>query len=159
MMDNDQNTQENEAQNTQENEAQTTQTTEAAQPTEAAQDTKPTVNLADEMAKHNKQYETSAIVDQKGITKDIVLNEGTQYEYMLTLQFPGVATASQIEDDATGENGQIRFTDLMQAVIDNDVIVRPHIKSLDFWNTHKGYGQVGAEVLRFLNKGINGDLK
>ncbi|WP_281830332.1 hypothetical protein [Lactobacillus amylolyticus] len=158
-MDNDQTTQANEAQTTQANEAQTTQANEASQSTAPTQDTTPTVNLADEMAKRNKQYETSAIVDQKGITKDIVLNEGTQYEYMLTLQFPGVATASQIEDDATGDNGQIRFTDLMQAVIDNDVIVRPHIKSLDFWDTHKGYGQVGAEVLQFLNQGINGDLK
>ena len=46
----------------------------------------------------------------------------------------------------------------MRGAIRNDVIARPHIKSLDFWNTHKGFGEVAGQVLQFLNSGINGDL-
>lgn len=131
------------------------QTTSATQPEE----TKPVETMADKIARQNKQYEDSAIKNQLGITKDVVINEGTKYEYTLTLQFPGVATASDIEDDATGfNNGTIRFTDLMRAALKNDVIARPHIKSLDFWNTHKGFGEVAGQVLQFLNSGINGDL-
>lgn len=128
--------------------------TSATQPEE----TKPVETMADKIARQNKQYEDSAIKNQLGITKDVVINEGTKYEYTLTFQFPGVGTASEIEDDATGENGNIRFTDLMRGALRNDVIARPHIKSLDFWNTHKGFGEVAGQVLKFLNSGINGDL-
>jgi len=130
------------------------ETTSVAQPEE----TKPVETMADKIARQNKQYEDSAIKNQLGITKDVVINEGTKYEYTLTFQFPGVGTASDIEDDATGTNGNIRFTDLMRGAIRNDVIVRPHIKSLDFWDTHKGFGEVAGQVLQFLNSGINGDL-
>lgn len=126
--------------------------------TDAKQDVKPEETMADKIARQNKQYETSAIKNQMGITKDVTINEGTKHEYTLTLQFPGVAVASDIEDDATKADGNIRFSTLMREALENDVIVRPHIKSLDFWNTHKGYGEVAGEVLNFLNSGINGDL-
>lgn len=127
--------------------------------TDTKQDVKPEETMADKIARQNKQYETSAIKNQMGITKEVVINEGTKYEYTLTLQFPGVAVASDIEDDATKTDGNIRFSTLMREALENDVIVRPHIKSLDFWNTHKGYGEVAGEVLNFLNSGINGDLQ
>ena len=130
----------------------------AVETTDTKQDVKPEETMADKIARQNKQYETSAIKNQMGITKDVTINEGTKYEYTLTLQFPGVATASDIEDDATKADGNIRFSTLMREALENDVIVRPHIKSLDFWNTHKGYGEVAGEVLNFLNSGINGDL-
>lgn len=130
----------------------------AVETTDTKQDVKPEETMADKIARQNKQYETSAIKNQMGITKDVTINEGTKYEYTLTLQFPGVATASDIEDDATKVDGNIRFSALMREALENDVIVRPHIKSLDFWNTHKGYGEVAGEVLNFLNSGINGDL-
>lgn len=130
----------------------------AVETTDTKQDVKPEETMADKIARQNKQYETSAIKNQMGITKDVTINEGTKYEYTLTLQFPGVATASDIEDDATKADGNIRFSTLMREALENNVIVRPHIKSLDFWNTHKGYGEVAGEVLNFLNSGINGDL-
>lgn len=131
----------------------------AVETTDTKQDVKSEETMADKIARQNKQYETSAIKNQMGITKDVTINEGTKYEYTLTLQFPGVATASDIEDDATKADGNIRFSTLMREALENDVIVRPHIKSLDFWNTHKGYGEVAGEVLNFLNSGINGDLQ
>lgn len=130
----------------------------AVETTDTKQDVKPEETMADKIARQNKQYETSAIKNQMGIAKDVTINEGTKYEYTLTLQFPGVTTASDIEDDATKADGNIRFSTLMREALENDVIVRPHIKSLDFWNTHKGYGEVAGEVLNFLNSGINGDL-
>lgn len=130
----------------------------AVETTDTKQDVKSEETMADKIARQNKQYETSAIKNQMGITKDVTINEGTKYEYTLTLQFPGVATASDIEDDATKADGNIRFSTLMREALENNVIVRPHIKSLDFWNTHKGYGEVAGEVLNFLNSGIYGDL-
>ena len=104
----------------------------AVETTDTKQDVKPEETMADKIARQNKQYETSAIKNQMGITKDVTINEGTKYEYTLTLQFPGVATASDIEDDATKADGNIRFSTLMREALENDVIVRPHIKSLDF---------------------------
>lgn len=130
----------------------------AVETTDTKQDVKPEETMADKIARQNKQYETSAIKNQMGITKDVTINEGTKYEYTLTLQFPGVDVASDIEDDATKADGNIRFSTLMREALKNDVIVRPHIKSIDFWNTHKGYGEVAGEVLNFLNSGIKGDL-
>lgn len=116
-------------------------------------------NFAETLNKRNQQLQSSQIVNQRGITKTITVNAGTDKEYSLTLQFPGVGIASQIEDDATASGGNIRFTDLMRAAINNDVFVQPHIKSIDFWDTHKGYGEVAGEVLSFLNDGIAGNLE
>lgn len=123
------------------------------------QNEKQPTSLADQLNARNKQLKDSAIVNQKGISKDVVINEGTEHEYTLTMQFPGVAVASSIEDDATRADGSIRFTDLMQGAVDNGVFVQPRIKSLDFWDTHKGYGEVAGELLNFLNDGIAGDLE
>lgn len=150
-MDNTENT---ETQNTQVENTQTDHTT-VTEPQNQA----PQMSMADLMAKRNKQLQTSEIPNQHGITKDITISAGTKYEYSLTLQYPGIGTASQIEDSATNPNGSIRFSDLMQGAVDNDVFVNPHIKDIAFWDTHKGYGEVAGEVLSFLNDGINGNLE
>lgn len=150
-MDNTENT---ETQNTQVENTQTDHTT-VTEPQNQA----PQMSMADLMAKRNKQLQTSEIPNQHGITKDITISAGTKYEYSLTLQYPGIGTASQIEDSATNPNGSIRFSDLMQGTVDNDVFVNPHIKDIAFWDTHKGYGEVAGEVLSFLNDGINGNLE
>lgn len=150
-MDNTENT---ETQNTQVENTQTDHTT-VTEPQNPA----PQMSMADLMAKRNKQLQTSEIPNQHGITKDITISAGTKYEYSLTLQYPGIGTASQIEDSATNPNGSIRFSDLMQGAVDNDVFVNPHIKDIAFWDTHKGYGEVAGEVLSFLNDGINGNLE
>ena len=150
-MDNTENT---ETQNTQVENTQTDHTT-VTEPQNQA----PQMSMADLMAKRNKQLQTSEIPTQRGLTKDITISAGTKYEYSLTLQYPGIGTASQIEDSATNPNGSIRFSDLMQGAVDNDVFVNPHIKDIAFWDTHKGYGEVAGEVLSFLNDGINGNLE
>ena len=150
-MDNTENT---ETQNTQVENTQTDHTT-VTEPQNQA----PQMSMADLMAKRNKQLQTSEIPTQRGLTKDITISAGTKYEYSLTLQYPGIGTASQIEDSATNPNGSIRFSDLMQGAVDNDIFVNPHIKDIAFWDTHKGYGEVAGEVLSFLNDGINGNLE
>ena len=78
----------------------------------------------------------------------------------MILAFPGTAIASQIEDDATTDaTGNVDFTQLMQGAVDNGVISFPQVKSLDFWNYHKGYSEVAGKVLQFLNNGLAGNLE
>lgn len=108
-------------------------------------------------AKSAKTVEESTIENIMGKTKDIVIAEGTDHEYTVTLQFPGAARAMEIEDIASNKFGNIVYSLLMQEAI-KDVIVAPKIKSLDFWNTHAGLGDVTIEVLSFLNQGIAGQL-
>ena len=124
-----------------------------------SQNQAPQMSMADQIATRNKQLQTSEIPNQRGVTKDITINAGTKYEYTLTIQYPGIGVASQIEDDATNPNGSIRFSDLMQGAVASDVFVSPHIKSVAFWDSHKGYGEVAKEVLSFLNDGIDGNLE
>lgn len=123
------------------------------------QDQAPQMSMADQMAKRNKQLQTSEIPNQRGLTKDFTINAGTKYEYTLTLQYPGIGVASQIEDGASNSDRSIRFSDLMQGAVDGGLFVNPHIKSIDFWDTHKGYGEVATDVLSFLNDGINAKLE
>ncbi len=143
-----------ETQNTQVENTQTDNTTVTDSQNQDSQ-----MSIADRMVSRNKQLQTSEIHNQLGITKDITINAGTKYEYTLTIQYPGIGIASKIEDDATNPNGSIRYSDLMQVAVENDVFVQPHIKSVAFWDTHKGYGEVAGEVLSFLNDGINGNLE
>lgn len=153
-MDNTENT---ETQNTQNTQVENTETDDTA--VTAPQTQAPQMSVADLMVKKNKQLQTSEIPNQRGLTKDITINAGTKYEYSLTIQYPGIGIASQIEDNATNPNGSIRFSDLMDGAVDNDVFVQPHIKSVAFWDNHKGYGEVASEVLSFLNDGIHGNLE
>ena len=124
-----------------------------------SQNQAPQMSMADQIATRNKQLQTSEIPNQRGVTRDITINAGTKYEYTLTIQYPGIGVASQIEDDATNPNGSIRFSDLMQGAVESDVFVSPNIKSVAFWDSHKGYGEVAKEVLSFLNDGIDGNLE
>lgn len=125
-------------------------------------DAKTNAKLA--MAAHNKQNKqneqahTSEIASIMGKTKTITIAKGTNHEYQLTLQFPGVVRASEIEDNAANRFGNINFTELMRESL-RDVIVSPHIKSLDYWNTHVGFNEVTLAVLRFLNDGLSGEVK
>lgn len=106
-----------------------------------------------------KSAETSEIVNMMGKTKDFVVAEGTAKEYTVTLQFPGVARAIDIEDNATNRYGGIAFGILMREAI-KDVIVAPRAKSIDdFWNRHKGFDEISLIVLNFLNEGISGELE
>lgn len=143
----------NEDQNVQTTDNTVTETSAKAPQTES----KPT-SMADILAARNKQLEASAVPNQRGITKDITLNAGTPQEYTLTLQYPGFAVASMIEDDST-RDGDIKLSLVLRNAVDNDVFVQPRIKSLDFWDTHKGGVDVAREVLSFLNDGIDGNLE
>lgn len=124
-----------------------------------SQNPTPQMSMADQMVARNKQLQTSEIPSQLGFTKNITINAGTKYEYTLTIQYPGIGVASKIEDDSTNPNGSVRFSDLMQGAVDGDVFVNPHIKSVAFWDSHKGYGEVAGEVLSFLNDGIDSNLE
>ena len=108
--------------------------------------------------KSAKDAENSTIASMMGKTKTIVVAQDTDHEYSLTLQFPGVARAMEIEDIASNQYGNMVFSLLMKEAI-KDVIVSPKINSLDFWDTHAGLGEVTIQVLTFLNDGINGEIK
>lgn len=108
--------------------------------------------------KSAKDVESSTIASMMGKTKTIVVAQDTDHEYSLTLQFPGVARAMEIEDIASNQYGNMVFSLLMKEAI-KDVIVSPKINSLDFWDTHAGLGEVTIQVLTFLNDGINGEIK
>lgn len=108
--------------------------------------------------KSAKDAESSTIASMMGKTKTIVVAQDTEHEYSLTLQFPGVARAMEIEDIASNQYGNMVFSLLMKEAI-KDVIVSPKINSLDFWDTHAGLGEVTIQVLTFLNDGINGEIK
>lgn len=101
--------------------------------------------------------EDSEIESIMGKTTTVTIAEDSEHPYTLTLRFPGTARASQIEDDASNQYGNINFTALMEQAIQY-VIVSPKIKSLDFWDTHEGYSEVSAQVLNFLNAGLNGEI-
>lgn len=108
--------------------------------------------------KSAKDAESSTIASMMGKTKTIVVAQDTDHEYSLTLQFPGVARAMEIEDIASNQYGNMVFSLLMKEAI-KDVIVSPKINSLDFWDTHASLGEVTIQVLTFLNDGINGEIK
>lgn len=104
-----------------------------------------------------KQAQTSEIENMMGKTKEITLEKGTDKEYTVVLQFPGVARAMEIEDIAANRFGNIAYSALMEECV-KDVIVSPKISSVNFWNSHPGLGELAPEVLRFLNKGLAGQL-
>lgn len=112
----------------------------------------------DKQVKQAKAIENASIGNMMGKTEDIVIAEGTDHEYTLTLQFPGVARAMEIEDIAANRYGGIAYEIFMEEAI-KDVIVSPKIKSINsFWNKYKGCGTATIAVLNFLNKGIEGEL-
>lgn len=110
------------------------------------------VNVNDETQK------PSELKSMLGNVKVITVNKGTKDEYKLTLQFPGVARASQMRDDCRDVFGNPRRTDFMQEAI-KYLIVKPHIASLDWWNTHKGFDEATNKVMDYFYNAINGDVK
>ena len=112
---------------------------------------------------HNKQVKTakeaktSEIETMMGKTQEITLGEGTDKEYTVVLQFPGVARAMEIEDIAANRFNNIAFSVLMEECV-KDVIVSPKISSVNYWNSHPGLDELAPQVLRFLNQGLAGQL-
>lgn len=104
-----------------------------------------------------KSAESAKIEKQIGKTKEFVIAEGTDDEYTIVLQFPGVARALEIQDIAANRYDNIAFGLLMKEAI-KDVIVSPKITSLGFWDEHAGLGDVAAHVNSFLNAGLSGQL-
>lgn len=104
-----------------------------------------------------KSAESAKIEKQIGKTKEFVIAEGTDDEYTIILQFPGVARALEIQDIAANRYDNIAFGVMMREAI-KDVIVSPKITSLGFWDEHAGLGEVAAYVNSFLNEGLNGQL-
>lgn len=117
-----------------------------------------TKRLADEISATQKkvaeQAKSSVIPSRMGKRKTITISKGTDQEYTLTLQFPGVERASQIRDGAMNVFNNISRTGLMQDAIEY-IIVNPKIESLDFWNDHTGYDEVCNEVMTFLADMLN----
>jgi hypothetical protein len=126
-----------------------------------ANDKKTNAELA--LEAHKKQVkkankiENSEIASTLGKTKEITVAKGTDQEYTLTLQYPGTARALEILDLSSNKYDHVAFSLLMQEAI-KDVIVSPKITSLSFWDKHKGLSEVAAEVLSFLNEGLDGNL-
>lgn len=115
------------------------------------------IEAHNEQVKKANAIEKSEIASLMGKTTDVIIAEGTDQEYTITLQYPGAARALEIEDIATNKFGNIAFTPLMEEAI-KDVIVVPKVTSLDFWNSHPGLDEVSLSVLSFLNAGIKGNL-
>ncbi|MCO6514947.1 MAG: hypothetical protein J6586_00200 [Snodgrassella sp.] len=129
-------------------------------------ETKTTKKTNSELAleAHKKQVQKeqaakkSEIVSILGKTKDVTIGEGTDHEYVLTLQYPGTARALEIMDLSANKYDHIAYSIFMQEAI-KDVIISPKITSLSFWDKHK-YSVVEAavKVLSFLNEGLDGNL-
>lgn len=115
------------------------------------------IEAHNEQVKKANAIEKSEIASLMGKTTDVIIAEGTDREYTITLQYPGAARALEIEDIATNKFGNIAFAPLMEEAI-KDVIVVPKVTSLDFWSSHPGLDEVSLSVLSFLNAGIKGNL-
>lgn len=108
--------------------------------------------------KHDAELaKDSELKSMLGMTRTIKIAEGTDKEYSLGLRFPGIARASQIEDDIQNPFGNVSFSALMEEAI-KYIIVSPKIKSIEFWDTHANFSEVALKVNQFLNEGINGQL-
>ena len=111
----------------------------------------------DREVKNAKQAKTSEMENMMGKTKEITLCKGTDKEYTVVLQFPGVGRAMEIEDIAANRYNNLALSVFMQECV-KDVIVSPKINSVNYWNSHPGLGELTLEVLRFLNNGLAGQL-
>ena len=99
----------------------------------------------------------STLKSMMGLTRTIKIAEGTDKEYSLTLRYPGIVRASQIEDDIQNPFGNVSFSALMEEAI-KYIIVSPKIKSTEFWDSHANFAEVALKVNQFLNEGINCQL-
>lgn len=124
-----------------------------------------TQKLAEEVQASKKKAletaKTSEIASKFGKRKTVTIAEGTDHEYQITLLFPGTVTASNLVDNSMNAFGNINRTAFMEEAIKpgTGLIVEPQIKSLSFWDTHKGYNEVTNECINFLTDMLNQALK
>lgn len=104
-----------------------------------------------------KQAKTSEMENMMGKTKEITLCKGTDKEYTVVLQFPGVARAMEIEDIAANRYNNLALSVFMEECV-KDVIVSPKINSVNYWNSHPGLDELTPQVVNFLNQGLAGQL-
>lgn len=111
----------------------------------------------DREVKNAKQAKTSEMENMMGKTKEITLCKGTDKEYTVVLQFPGVGRAMEIEDIAANRYNNLALSVFMQECV-KDVIVSPKINSVNYWNSHPGLDELTPQVVNFLNQGLAGQL-
>lgn len=124
----------------------------------ASENSKKALAIHKQANKNVSSAKDSTIKSMLGMTKTIKIAEGTPQEYSLTLKYPGIARASQIEDDIQNPFGNVSFSALMSEAI-KYIIISPKIKSVSFWDTHVNYAEVALKVNQFLNEGINCQLQ
>lgn len=111
----------------------------------------------EDQVKTIKQAQTSEIENMMGKTKEITLCKGTDKEYTVVLQFPGVARAMEIEDIAANRYNNLALSVFMEECV-KDVIVSPKINSVNYWNSHPGLDELTPQVVNFLNDGLAAQL-
>lgn len=120
--------------------------------------TNKTVKTAEEAVAETQRNKSmavdSAIPDLRQERETVTIKEGTPYEYNLVLAFPGVREASMLREGSRNVFGQIDRTAFMEDAI-KQIIVEPEIKSLDFWNTHRGFDEATDAVINFLGNKLN----
>ena len=105
----------------------------------------------DEQVRIKKQAESSKIESLEGKTKTVTIRKGTDQEYTLELQFPGVERASTLIEDSRNPFGQPNLPELLKESL-KDVVIAPHIESLKWWNYHEGLYEAANTVLIFLTE-------
>ena len=119
---------------------------------------KTTKQVADEMANVNETAKTEAqkntITSRFNKTETFKTNEGEEGEQTWLIQFPGTAAASDLLDASSNPFGNINRTYFMQQAI-KSIVVAPKIKDISWFDTHKGYTEVYAHVLSFLQDELN----
>lgn len=105
----------------------------------------------DEQVRIKKQAESSKIESLEGKTKTVTIRKGTDQEYTLELQFPGVERASTLIEDSRNPFGQPNLPELLKESL-KDVVIAPHIESLKWWNYHEGLYEAANTVLNFLTE-------
>lgn len=114
-------------------------------------------NLQDMMALIDKQEKSSEIASLTGKPTFLTINKGKKNEYTLEVIFPGVAKASSLRDDARTPMGIIDQTYFMKNVAIKELIVRPKIYSLDWFDKRGGYDDAYNKILDWFQSSINGE--
>lgn len=105
----------------------------------------------DEQVRINKEAESSKVEPLTARQKTVAIKDGSDHEYHLLLKFPGVRKASQLIEDSRNPFGQPNLPVLLESSL-KDVVVLPHIKSLDWWDDHEGLYEAANAVYLFLTK-------
>ena len=107
-------------------------------------------NLQDMMALIDKQEKSSEIASLTGKPTFLTINT-------IEVIFPGVAKASSLRDDARTALGAIDQTYFMKNVAIKELIVRPKIYSLDWFDKRGGYDDAYNKILDWFQSSINGE--